>query len=240
MADSNVAQLLAEEFFHKVRSVLISAESRVQHMKDRVGNSEPLLRELDHMRLDLRLVNTMVDRARIQNRLLTEEESLIRFTSVSTQELIKGIEASIKEMQFLAAHPNAVRYELDRHSLGAIGNMWTDMRLLVVAIGNILDNARKYSFDGTVVRIRASRHERHAEIVVENTGIRLDTEDVELCRQERWRSTLAQRHTDKGLGIGLWLTDRILRSLNAELLIWPTDMSGMTRFGIRLPESREG
>lgn len=104
------------------------------------------------------------------------------------------------------------------------------------ALGNVLDNARKYSFDGTTVFVTARRDGQYRLIVeIANAGIALDPHDAELCRQRGWRSEVARRHTEKGLGIGLWLTDRILRAINAELRITPTDAAGVTRFAISLP-----
>jgi signal transduction histidine kinase len=158
-------------------------------------------------------------------------------TLVKSVQLTWAVEEAVRAVSALADHPEAARFVFDRDSfMQAAPHVWTDEQLFQAALGNILDNARKYSFDATIVHIAARRsQERSLQIEVANKGIALPADDLERCRERGWRSETALRHTDKGLGVGLWLTDRILRTIDAQLLIAPTDAAGITRFTISLP-----
>jgi signal transduction histidine kinase len=232
LPDTDISRLMAEEFFHKFWHPLAAAQARVHTLARSLGTEH-----FSELRHHLEVMMIMLRRAQTNNWLLTED-GFASIIATPSSHLISYIDKAVEAVSILGDHRDAAKYEVNRAGFAALSGMrvLTDTELFQAALGNILDNARKYSFDRTTVFVTA-RRDGQDRIIVEtaNVGIVLDSLDAELCRQRGWRSEVARRHTEKGLGLGLWLTDRILRAINAELRITPTDAAGVTRFAISLP-----
>lgn len=111
----------------------------------------------------------------------------------------------------------------------------TDPELLLHAIQNIIDNAAKYSYSGNQVRLEASKTRTGWMLTVINKGIPITPAEIQRVRQRGWRGQIAQLTTGEGSGIGLWIVDRVILALGAQLQIHPTDKSGWTRVSIVFP-----
>ena len=68
---------------------------------------------------------------------------------------------------------------------------------------NLIDNAIKYSRDGTEVRIDGKRLPGGMSLSFVNRGIRIRDEDKERIFDRYWRSDDAKKHVQEGTGIGL-------------------------------------
>jgi len=77
-----------------------------------------------------------------------------------------------------------------------------DKELLTMAIGQYLDNAAKYAFSGTKVRISARESKSEILIAVHNFGPAIPVSDREKVFQRFYRSD-ASRSVAEGTGIGL-------------------------------------
>jgi GAF domain-containing protein len=107
-----------------------------------------------------------------------------------------------------------------------IKGLEVDVGLLEQALGDILDNAIKYSSPDTKVRVyggwtgggRAAGGRFH--ISVENKGKTILASEVTRAVERGWqRETAASRG---GRGIGLWIVDNIMKAHNGQLVIMPT------------------
>lgn len=83
-----------------------------------------------------------------------------------------------------------------------------DMRWMQEALGNILDNAVKYSPEGEVVEISLRAYEIFYRIDVQDHGPGIREEERGLIFQRFYRSETTSRQP--GLGIGLFLTREIV------------------------------
>jgi signal transduction histidine kinase len=234
VADADIARLSAEEFFHKFSNRLVCAVGYVELLALAVGQEKvaDTLRELEVMR-------SMLAGAQTNNWLLAHDGHAQPMV-VGVRQLLSIIREAVTTVSILADHHGAAQFAIDEQSFRRDATqVWTDTKLFQAALGNILDNARKYSFDDTTVRItaRATRSQRLL-VEVANVGIALRADEAKRCRERGWRSESALCHTDKGLGVGLWLTERIVRTIGASLLIQPTDAVGITRFSISMPTGR--
>jgi signal transduction histidine kinase len=105
------------------------------------------------------------------------------------------------------------------------------------AVGNVLDNAIKYSDADTQVDVTCTNDEQWITIIVENQGIPLKMEDTLTIFNYGTRTPEAERsRAPDGTGVGLWLAKKIIMELH-QGKIWaePTDKRGFTRFYISLP-----
>jgi signal transduction histidine kinase len=106
---------------------------------------------------------------------------------------------------------------------------------VVQVLGNLLDNACKYSPDGEPVRLSGNRKGAEAVLVVEDAGPGIP----EAERQRIFdRFTQLDRHSqrrDGGVGLGLYIARQLARSQDGDLLVTdPADGRG-ARFELHLP-----
>ena len=106
---------------------------------------------------------------------------------------------------------------------------------VVQVLGNLLDNACKYSPDGEPVRLSGTREGAEAVLVVEDAGPGIP----EAERQRIFdRFTQLERHSQRrggGVGLGLYIARQLARSQDGELLVTdPIDGRG-ARFELHLP-----
>jgi signal transduction histidine kinase len=102
-------------------------------------------------------------------------------------------------------------------------------------LGNLLDNACKYSPDGEPVRLSGTREGAEAVLVVEDAGPGIP----EAERQRIFdRFTQLEPHSQRrggGVGLGLYIARQLARSQDGELLVVdPADGRG-ARFELHLP-----
>jgi signal transduction histidine kinase len=77
-----------------------------------------------------------------------------------------------------------------------------DRDLLSMALTQFLDNAAKYSFDGTAVKVSAQESHSEVTLSVHNFGPAIPLSDRERIFQRFYRSE-GTRHLTPGTGIGL-------------------------------------
>ena len=121
------------------------------------------------------------------------------------------------------------RSVLERHDVRV------DYDLLEQAVSNVLDNAFKYSFPKTTVRISVGMAEKRFHITVVNEGLKLRANETDACKKRGWRSEDAEAVTGEGSGLGLWIVEHIMKAHNGELRILPTTSSNLTEVKLLFP-----
>jgi signal transduction histidine kinase len=106
---------------------------------------------------------------------------------------------------------------------------------VVQVLGNLIDNADKYSPEGHPIRLLGLRHGDDAVLAVEDTGAGIAPAD-----RQRIFDRFAQldRHSnqrDGGVGLGLYIARQLARSQDGKLLVTDPGNGGGTRFELRLP-----
>ncbi|MGQ0778150.1 MAG: sensor histidine kinase [Pseudonocardiales bacterium] len=131
-------------------------------------------------------------------------------------DLLRLLIAGADDAQVLSNPTLGITFQVDRESVGQLGRRLVDVdaSFLQQCIGNLLDNAGKYGYPNTCVRIGAAMPGSHFVIEVTSTGIPLDPGDATRCLQRNWRGELARNTTGEGSGIGLWIVDHLMRSMN--------------------------
>jgi signal transduction histidine kinase len=106
---------------------------------------------------------------------------------------------------------------------------------VVQVLGNLLDNACKYSPDGEPVRLSGSREGAEAVLAVEDAGPGIP----EAERQRIFdRFTQLERHLQRrsgGVGLGLYIARQLARSQDGDLLVVDPPGGHGARFELHLP-----
>jgi PAS domain S-box-containing protein len=113
-----------------------------------------------------------------------------------------------------------------------------DQSLIEQAVGNLVDNAFKYSVRDSEIQIQCRIDFEKVVLAVRNRSpkaLRVDADVVENCRSKDWRAPAAAAIDADGTGLGLWLVDRIMKAHGGRLLVKETDADGWNEFGIEFP-----
>lgn len=100
------------------------------------------------------------------------------------------------------AEERKIRISVDR-SLGGWPAIQLDRELFMQAVLNLMDNAVKYSYDGTEVRIDGKRMLDGVSISFVNRGIQIRDEDKQRIFERYYRTKEALMYTGSGMGTGL-------------------------------------
>jgi signal transduction histidine kinase len=112
-----------------------------------------------------------------------------------------------------------------------------DRESLSRAIGNLLDNAVKYSGENPQIVLRAWFEGGNVCLQVEDNGIGIDKSEQKRIFEKFYRSEKAQESNVKGSGIGLPLVDHIVRAHGGKVLL-ESELGKGTRVTIKLPVER--
>ena len=104
---------------------------------------------------------------------------------------------------------NNLEFKLDLPS--EISPVAVDKELMRVAINNLLTNAIKYSNPGGVVTLSAEETETSVRITVKDTGIGIDSREVDKIFEKFYRSDSSEVRKQVGHGMGLALAREIIQ-----------------------------
>lgn len=113
-----------------------------------------------------------------------------------------------------------LRIELDIPTFVELHRVEIDPGLFEQAIANLLENAAKYGFRGSLVRVSWANDTTTAALNVDSDGLMMSDEDVRRCTEKYYRGKEAKRvFVGEGGGIGLWMVDQIMAAHGGELCV---------------------
>ncbi|ATN06416.1 two-component sensor histidine kinase [Chryseobacterium indologenes] len=155
----------------------------------------------------VKLSNSLMDLAKA-----SYDPNEISFSEVRLDEvLLESYSKTIKENEGYRALLN-IADTVEEQQLVIQGNEY----LLRVAFNNLIDNACKYSPEH-LCSIEVNATERTLQIRFINTGIVISPKDLEHIFEPFYRSENAKK--EKGHGIGLYLTEKIIHLHNAVITV---------------------
>ena len=160
-----------------------------------------------------------------------------RSSPLKPDELIKLLIEAGSDNQLMINPSRRIEFKVERAGLERLEELEADKDLLEQAVYDLLDNAFKYSFNNTVIRIFGGvTGSGRFHITVLNKGIPIYAYDVPKCSQREWQSEEAQALSGGGTGIGLWIVDHIMKAHGGELLIMPTRANHETEIKLIFPK----
>ena len=109
-----------------------------------------------------------------------------------------------------------------------------DKDKLAVAMINLLGNGAKYTPNGGCVRLHVAMAEGSLQIDVEDTGIGIEEEELPKVLEKFYRSADPRVHGETGSGLGLSLTNEIIRLHGGRLGI-TSEFNKGSKFTFTLP-----
>ena len=216
---------------HEFRTPLTLIMGPVEELRARIDPADAAAAgELDVIyRNGLRLgklVNTLLDFSRIEaGRMQASFEPLD--LGAFTTEL-----ASVFQSAFDRA---GMRYEVDCPSLSA--PVYIDREMWEKVVFNLLSNALKFTFEGTV-SVRLSEEDGHAVLRVADTGVGIDAAELPRLFDRFHRIENVPSRSNEGSGIGLALVRELVALHGGSIAASAAEPDG-TVFTVRIPFGRE-
>ncbi|ACH39544.1 MAG: hypothetical protein ACD_55C00136G0003 [uncultured bacterium] len=109
-----------------------------------------------------------------------------------------------------------------------------DRRRLLQAVLNLLSNAMKYTVEGSI-QLAVNFDGTWAEISVADSGIGISEQDAKLVFQPFRRLDSSLRGTVSGTGLGLYLTNKLVREVLGGTITFVSAVGQGSTFTIRIP-----
>ncbi len=103
------------------------------------------------------------------------------------------------------------------------------------ALGNLLENALKFSRPGSEVVVRVESHDGTISLAVNDKGGGIAEVDQPHIFEPFYRAASARTSGTTGVGLGLAITARIVESMGGTI-IWHSELGSGSRFQIELPK----
>ncbi len=210
-------ELLREHFAaivsHELKSPLaavqqylyaLSGELSSQLTKDQLRRFERIQTRIDDL---MKLIHTWLRAITVDIESIKENFKPISISSV--------ISKAVESME-----PHAIRKDISIHTTiqDDIYLVEGDEGTLVEALVNLVGNAVKYSPTGNRVEITARNKDDQILIRIEDNGIGISKEDLPFIFEDFYTGT-TDRNTERGSGVGLALTKRILEAHNGSVSV---------------------
>jgi signal transduction histidine kinase len=141
--------------------------------------------------------------------------SINQFTLICAQhDLVALVREMVEQVRPVAPYHTII---LKASETPLIGN-W-DAGRLQQALGNLLDNAIKYSGEGTVITVSVSTAQQYARVSVHNQGAGIPSSDIGLLFHPYTRLESSQHC--HGTGLGLFITKSIIEAHGGTLRLEP-------------------
>jgi two-component system sensor histidine kinase SenX3 len=117
--------------------------------------------------------------------------------------------------------------------------VYGDHALLVTALRNLLDNALRYSPEGSAVRVGTRARDGVVEIAVVDSGAGISPADSERVFERFYRVDPARSRETGGTGLGLSIVKHVAGRHGGDVRLWSSPGRGST-FTLRIPEVETG
>ncbi|MBY0467203.1 MAG: response regulator [Burkholderiales bacterium] len=102
----------------------------------------------------------------------------------------------------------------------------TDDVLLRRVLGNLTNNALKFTPRGGTIRLKLWQEGTHAHLSIADTGIGIPAQDISRVFQEFYQVDNAERDRSKGLGLGLSIVQRLCQLMGIRVQLVSTPGEG--------------
>ncbi len=227
-----------ENLAHQLKTPVILAVRRSNRLHGSAARRSPeLLAETTALRAICRRSEHVVHNIGVFADLAGGKQISVDPATLFSAALIERLRDTAKDHSLLLDPEDKITFYVDESSFDALNQVivQVDPRLLDQMIGNLLENAIKYSFRQSQIVIRGglTRRQQYFFISVANRGQQILPDEAKRLAERG--SRLDRVLKKEGSGLGLYLVRELLHAHKGELEIQPTNSNGVTEVRLLLP-----
>jgi signal transduction histidine kinase len=248
----NSLRMTLENLEHQLKTPVYLATRRADRLQSKARKQFPTLeQDLGALTGLCRRSEHIVKNVRLFAALARNEKLRLEADWLRAGPVIEMLNEFKRDYVLLSDPSRHLQIEVAENSFAVLDTIGVraDPQLLQQMLGNLLENAVKYSYANTVIRIRGVmiRNDTCFAIGVANKGVPVTKERAKNMTDRGERADQATlRGQDKalyekseGTGLGLYLVNEIISAHGGFLDIEPTNsQTGMTEFRIAFPKNR--
>jgi two-component system sensor histidine kinase SenX3 len=169
-----------------------------------------------------RLVQQIIDLSRLQNDTASDDLAVVKVAEL----IAEAAEHSQTEAERKGIDI-AITMDKDLYVRG-------DRAQLHAAVSNLVENAVRYSPDGSKVTVSAVEDDEVVRIVIADRGVGISTEELDRIFERFYRVDPARARNTGGTGLGLSIVKHVAASHGGSVEVWSEPGSGST-FTLVLP-----
>jgi signal transduction histidine kinase len=166
------------------------------------------------------MLNTIMDISEAETGAMKLHQEVVNISALI--EVVVDIYCYVTEEKGIVVHK----------AIPKVLNVRADSTRMSQVLGNLLDNAIKYTLNGGQIHIEAYQRQRQVVITVKDTGLGIPQEQLPRIWDRLYRGD--QSRSQKGLGLGLSLVKAIVQAHNGRVDAFSEPGKGST-FTIYLP-----
>jgi two-component system phosphate regulon sensor histidine kinase PhoR len=210
-AERKLAEGIGQEGNDPAR--LVSAIKYEQHALEIIQS------EAEHLE---RLVNTLLDVS-----LLQRDKLQLQLHFFDLAELI---EQTVRSVQLTAEQPTIVL-----HCIAEKATVWADRERLRAILGNLLENAMRYSPGGGIVQVGLLAHEQEWVVMVSDQGEGVAAEQIERLFERFHQPAASGAHSVDGIGVSLYHAQAVLQLHRGRIWAERHEQEAGATFAFALP-----
>ena len=168
-----------------------------------------------------RLVRRMLDLSRLQSA-----------ENVTAQEQFDVSEIMLRVLVSLETKINARHLDVDTQLPDGAVMVWGDPDAITQVCYNLLDNAIKFSNEGSTMGISITTKGGKAHVAVRNTGQTIPPDELAMIFDRFHKSDKSRSVDREGVGLGLYIVKTILNNHKENITV--TSQDGVTEFNFTL------
>jgi two-component system sensor histidine kinase SenX3 len=211
---------------HELKTPVGALNLLAEAVAEAADDPEAVQRFSSRMRVEshrlTRLVQQIIELSRLQG-----DDPLDHADPLSVEDIA---ERAIDRVRVDAADKGVTVAFVGADGLEVMGNA----EQLVVALGNLVENAIAYSPSGTRVAVSARRSGDEIDIVVTDHGVGIPLAELDRIFERFYRVDPARARATGGTGLGLSIVKHVAMTHGGEVRVWSVEGEGST-FTLVLP-----
>ncbi|MHB8600146.1 MAG: chemotaxis protein CheB [Ktedonobacteraceae bacterium] len=207
---------------HELKTPVTSIKAYAQFLQKRFSQNgdEPAANSLGKMDAQLdrltTLINDLLDVTRIETEKLQIHPTLFAIDDL-VREIVEEMQRTIKTQQIM------IKETAQRH-------VYSDRERIGQVLTNLLSNAIKYAPQTEKIQVKATASENEVTVSVQDFGMGISQEKQAQIFKRYFRVEGPAQKTISGLGLGLFISNEIIKQLAGNMTVESTPGKGSTFF----------
>lgn len=217
---SDFVTLAAHQLRTPTSAIKWSLESLIEEEHGKITDDQKDILQKAYNTNDkvIELVRDLLDVAQIE-----EGKYLNKLTFSNLEDVIKSVLSSrTEEIARRKLHVEFERIEVPRLML--------DTEKMDMAIGNILDNALRYTKEGGKVVIKLENNNKEIGLQIKDNGVGIPLEEQERVFSKFFRGSNVMKMETEGTGLGLYISKNIIEAHGGRIWFDSKEKQGTTFF----------